>query len=229
LKPANPLLKAIRSLLTTREFPPLKPEGVRQWIRSRAAARGVELEPKAVDTLATTIRGDLRTMATELEKLALYCWGRTVRHEDVEELVSYAKEANIFAAVDAIMEGRPEKAIGEVHRLLESGSPPAYVLSMMARQVRLLILAKELKAQRVPYAEMGQRLGLRGYPLDKTLAQEQKLSPGRLVEIHRKLLEAGLSMRTLGIGEDIILDTLIAEVSLASVARPSRAVPRRRR
>ena len=210
---SNPLLSSIRGAVTVRTFPVPSAGELRQWIRARAATESIDIEPRAVDTLAATIGGDLRVMASELKKLSLYRWGQSIRHEDVEEMVSYSKEANIFAAVDAMLEGRPSVAIRLVHQLLQSGRPPAYILSMVARQVRLLILAKDLKAQAVPAAEQGRRLGLAGYPLKKTLEQERGFSVDRLAEVHHKLLEADLSIKTTGAPEELVLDLLIAEVA----------------
>jgi DNA polymerase-3 subunit delta len=213
LSNANPLLATIRPQVTVRTFPPPNPGELRQWIRGRATAEGIEIEPGAVDALADAIGGDLRVIAAEIQKLSLYRAGQAVRQEDVEEMVSYAKEANIFAAVDAVIEGRPGVAIGLVHRLLQSGRSPGQLLSMVARQVRLLILAKDLKARRVPHAEQGRRLGLAGYPLRKIMEQEPRFSGQRLAEIHRKLLEADLSIKSTGASEELVLDVLIAEVS----------------
>ena len=214
---SNPLLKAIRSCVKEREFRLPSSNELRQWIRNRATTEKIEIEPRAIDTLANTIGSDLRVIATELRKLALYCHGRAIRHEDVEELVSYAKEANIFAAVDNMIEGKPGIAIMQVHQMLQSGRPPSYILSMMARQVRLMILAKEIKTQRLPFAEQGRRLGLSGYPLTKTLNQAERFNASTLVDIHHALLEADLSMKTSGIDEGLVLDMLIAEVA----TRPS--------
>ncbi len=210
---SNPILKMIKPHAEVRTFGLPRPNDLRAWIRQRAESLAMQIEPRAIDTLAETIGNDLRVVANELEKLALYRSGETVRHEDVEEMVSYTREANIFAAVDAMLEGRPNVAIRLVHQLLTAGAPVQYLLVMMARQVRLLLLAKEIKAARVPPAEHGARLGLSGYPLRKTMQQESRFSHDRLVEIHRKLLEADLATKSLLIDEEIILDTLIADVA----------------
>ena len=226
---ANRLLAAIRPHATVRTFPRPDVGGLRQWIRNRAAAQGIEIEPRAVDTLADTVGSDLRTLAVELEKLAVYRRGRPIQEEDVRALVSYTREANIFAAVDAIMEGRPDAAMRQVHSLLQASSPPAYILAMLARQVRLLVLAKDLRARRVPSAEQGRRMGLHGYPLRKTLEQEGRFSAGQLVAIHRKLLEADVSMKTTGVDEELILDLLIADIASGSTGGPAMPVARPRR
>ena len=219
LSGSNPLLAAIRPNVTTRVFAAPGHGELRQWIRKRASADGVDIEPGAVDALADTIGGDLRAVANELQKLSLYRSGDTIKPKDVHALVSYSREANVFAAVDAVVERRPAPAMKQMHSLLESGKPVSYILTMLARQVRLLILAKELKGKRVATAELGKRLGLAGYPLRKTLDQEPRLSYEQLVGMHRKLLEADLSIKSQGVPEDLVLDTLIADLCAAQSYR----------
>ena len=222
---SNPLFAAIQPHATVRPFPLPDPRSLTQWITSRAATSGIEIEPRAVDTLARTIGSDLRVIASELEKLSLFRSGAPVRHEDVVAMVSYTRDANIFAAVDAILEGRAADAVRMAHQILEAGRSTTYLLAMLARQLRLLILAKDLKAQGLRAGELGPRIGLSGYPLRKTLDQEQRFTSQRLVQLHRMLLEADLSIKSSGLDEDVVVDLLVAE--LASAA-PQRPVARRR-
>ena len=83
---------------------------------------------------------------------------------------------------------------------------------MIARQVRFLLLAKELMEQKVPAADMGRRLELSGYPLRKTMEQAPRLTKQRLMDMHRKLLEADLSVKTGPMDEQLVLDILVAEL-----------------
>ena len=209
----NRLLTRVASLADVRTFPAPNPADLRGWISGRAAEKGAEIDRDAVSTLAETVGGNLQTLDAELEKLATYRAGQAIRREDVEELVSYTKEANIFATVDAMIEGRTGPAIRQAHQLLDAGRPAVYLLTMIARQVRLLLLAKELRAQKVPQAEMGSRLGLSGYPLRKTLDQERRFTMEGLTHIHGKLLESDISIKTTGADEQLVLDLLIAEIS----------------
>lgn len=220
LSAGNPLLKAVRPLAQAHTFPLPSARELPQWIRQRAAKLGVNVEPKAVSTLAETIGSDTRVIDNELQKLALYRMSQPVRQEDVEEMVSYAKEASIFAAVDAVLEGRAGAAIRMIQQILDAGRPPVYIITMIARQVRLLILAKELKAQRLQQAEIGRRLSLSGYPLTKTLEQEGRFTHQRLADIHRKLLEADLAIKSGGASdEQMALDMFIVELAAGNSAR----------
>ena len=210
----NSLLAKVRPLAEVKTFPLPTGRALQQWIRERSAKREVEIDPRAVAVLAEAVGTNLRVLDLELQKLSLRCWGRRAMIEDVEELVAYAKEASIFAAVDAAIEGRPGAAIRLVHQLLDSGRPAAYVLTMIARQVRLLLLAKDLKAQGVTPGQMGGRLSLSGYPLRKTLEQESRLSHERLAAIHRRLLETDVSIKTGELDEQVAMDLLVAEMAM---------------
>ena len=58
----------------------------------------------------------------------------------------------------------------QVFHCLDGGQPATYVITMIGRQVRLLLLAKEMRAQRVTPREMGQRLKLRGFAVGRAFA-----------------------------------------------------------
>ena len=218
LSERNPLLAALRPLAEISTFPLPTGPRLRGWIRSRAATYGVEIEPPAVEALAEAVGSNTRMLDAELRKLALYRWGGAIGRQDVEEMVAHSREANIFAAVDAVLEGRTGVAIRQVHQLLEAGRPPSYVLVMIARQVRFLLLAKDLRGRGVPEGELGSRLSLSGFPLRKTLEQEGKFGHASLAHIHHKLLETDVSVKRGELDDQLALDVLIAELTTASAS-----------
>ena len=211
----NPLLRKLRPLVNHRSFPLLKGEELRQWIRRRAASQEMVIEPGGVNALADTIGGDLRVISQELEKLFLYRWGETIRDEDVQFAVSYVREANIFATVDAVIEGRAGAAMRLVHQHLESGGAPGQILNMIVRQVRFLLLANDMRQRGVGPAEIGKALSLSGFPLRKTLEQERQFTHEQLAWIHRKLLEADESIKTGEADEQVAIEMLTAELAAA--------------
>ena len=214
LSAGNPLLSAVRSLAEVHTFPLPSGRELLRWIQERARKHGIEIEPKAISTLADTIGRNVRVIDSELHKLALYAWGRPINHEDVSELVSYAREANVFAAVDAVIEARPGDAIRMMQKILDDGRPASYLITMVARQVRFLILAKDLKAGGMNQTDIGRRLSISGYPLTKTLEQERRFTHEQLVGIHRRLLDADISIKTGKSNEQSALEMLIADVAL---------------
>ena len=218
----NPLLSAIRPLAQVHEFRLPSVRDMPGWVRQRANRLGAAIEPSAISALVDAIGNDTRLIDMELQKLAIYrSAGRSdgmIRRQDVEAMVSYVREANIFAAVDAALEGRAGFALRLAHQLLAEGRSSTYVITMLARQVRFLIVAKDMKSRGLQQDEIGRRLSIRGYPLTKTMQQEGRFSAERLAEIHRKLLEADLSIKTGAADEEMALDALI--VGLSDPSRP---------
>ena len=220
----NPLFKAMRARAEIHRFALPAPRDMPDWIRARAEKLSAPIQPAAIAALSDAIGNDTRVVDMELRKLALYRSGETIRRQDVEAMVSYAREASVFAAVDAALEGRAAAALRLTHQLLDAGNHPTYLITMLARQVRFLILAKSLKAKGMQQAQIGGEMRLSGYPLTKTLQQEGRFTAQRLADIHRRLLEADLSIKTGASDEQLALDTLII-----ALAAPTAAQPRRRR
>ncbi len=213
IKNSNPLLRQLSPRAEARSFPLLKNEGLRQWVRRGVAEQGASISPEAVDLLAKLVGGNLWIMSNEISKLALFASGRRIEVEDIKAVVSSAQETSVFAMVDAILDFRAGVAEQLVEELLERGASPAYLLVMLARQVRLIVQAGELRRQRRPEVEIQDRLGLASeFALRKTLDQAQRYPLERLREVYNKLLETDLSIKTGKYEGGLALNLLIAEL-----------------
>ena len=211
----NSLLKALRPVAKVEHCRLPRERDMQMWIRQRAHSLGVKIEPKAVVDLVSAIGNNTRMMASEMEKLTIYRDGQEIRHQDVASLVPAAREANIFNMVDAAIEGNAGRAIQLAHDLIDEGTHPMVILSMVARQVRLLLLAKDMVGSNLDQDSIGRKLSLSGYPLSKTLQQQRKFSQEQLEQMHEHLVVTDLSIKTGAADEDIAIDSLI--LNLASI------------
>ena len=168
----------------------------------------------AVARIGWLAGSDLRLLDQEIRKLSLFAGDRAVTSADVDTMVPEAREASIFAAVDAVLERRPAVAMKLLHSLLSGGSSVQYILSMLARQVRLLILTVELRQQGLPQEELGKRVGLTNrFALDKTMRQSASFGIGHLANIHRRLLAADLAIKQGEMDERLAVEILVGELS----------------
>jgi DNA polymerase-3 subunit delta len=213
LKNGNPLLKQLSPRAKVMSFPLLKEEGLRQWVRRGVAEQEATISPEAVDLLAKLVGGNLWVMTSEINKLALFTSGRRIEVEDIKALVSSAQETSVFAMVDAILDFKVGVAEQLLEQLLERGASAAYLLVMLARQVRLIVQARELRRQRRAEPEIQDRLGLPSeFALRKTLDQAQRYPLERLKEVYNKLLETDLAIKTGKYEGELALNLLIAEL-----------------
>jgi len=213
VKSHNPLLKKLAPLTEVRTFPLLRGRDLKAWIQQRVRGEGGDITPQAVNLLAELIGGDLWAMNGEIQKLLLYSQGRPIGEDDVRQLVSYVQEANIFALVDAVAEGRTELAQRILHRLYDEGVAPTYILVMITRQFRLIALAKDLP-RGLSRLQIQDRLGLKSnYSLDKTLKQAKLYDFEGVKRAYDKLLETDLAIKTGKYSDKLALELLVTELA----------------
>jgi len=213
----NPLLTKLSPLAKVKTFLLLRGRSLRTWIQQRVTEGGGNITPQAVSLLAELIGGNLWAMSNEIDKLLLYSRGHTIDEDYVTKLVSHAQEANIFALVDAILEGRTKTAQSILHRLYQEGTSPIYVLAMITRQFRLIALTKDLDSN-LSRLQIQNKLRLTSsYGLDKTLTQAKLYDFEHIKQAYSKLLETDLAIKTGKYNDQLALELLVADLCHAFV------------
>jgi len=210
---SNPLVKALSPVADkVLQLSEMKGRELTAWIKDHTVKNGARISPAAVILLADYIGGDLWSLSGELNKLMTYCQDREISETDVREITSFAREENIFALVDAVLEGRIKEAQLMLHRMLLYGTAPQQILSMIERQLTIILRVKEL-SQGKPQQEIRERLGLHPkYPLDKTLKQSRTFTPARLRKTFHALLDTDVAIKTGKYEDNLALDLLVIEL-----------------
>jgi DNA polymerase III subunit delta len=192
-----------------RLFAPPKDRDLPTWIRHQVQARGGLISTEAVTILAALVGSDLRVLDQEIEKLLLYADGRQVTSEDVQALVSRARETNIFDLVDCVGRREADRALRLLHHMLDEEAAPLYLLTMLARQMRILIQVSELRDQGLDPKEIATRLKLHPYVVEKGLAQARNFSMAQLEAAYERLVETDWAIKTGQSEEMLALDLLL--------------------
>jgi DNA polymerase-3 subunit delta len=183
------------------------------WIRQRTREKGGEIDHQAANLLAQLVGRDLRMLDQEIEKLLLYADGRPVASDDVKTLVSRVRETSIFDLVDSAGRRESDAALRLLHRLLDDGEAPLYLLAMLARQIRILIQVSELRDRGLTQKQITDRLKLHPFVVQKGLAQSRNFSMTQLEAAHRLLVETDWSIKTGKMENVMALDLLVVELA----------------
>ena len=179
------------------------------------AAKGASISPAAIRCLADHVGNNLWTLDREIEKLALYTAERCIDENDVKELVSKVREANIFSAVDAILDGKPDAAFRLLHQLRQDGREATSIIALIGRQLRLMALARDLYERGVPQRDWGSRLGIASrFALRKTIEQSRRYSWIDLNLRFQQLLETDLSLKQGRVEPDLALEIMVGDLAL---------------
>jgi DNA polymerase-3 subunit delta len=106
---------------------------------------GKKLSPTAWIALGKKTGFELRRSLTELEKLIFFVGERgTVEEKDIEEVVGKTREDSIFDLTTALSEKNQLAALAALRALLDQGTHHLIILSMIVREIRLLLQARIL-------------------------------------------------------------------------------------
>jgi len=184
------------------------------WLQARARAQNIVIDGAAVAMLCNFVGANLRQLDSELEKLALYADGRPITVQDVRTMVADVSEELIWNLTDALSQRQSAKAMHALRELRRNDQNPIYLLTMIARQYRMLIEIKSLLATGQNNAfEVAKQLGYGAYPVQKALPLAHQYTFEELEDILERLLEVDMAMKT-GADQDTELDLLIAELSV---------------
>jgi DNA polymerase-3 subunit delta len=180
------------------------------WLTKRCETMGGTIEHQAAHLLSELVANDSRLADRELEKLLDYVnRDRAIRVQDVEQLTPFHGQSNVFAMVDAVGQRDGKQVFTHLRRLLED-HPPRYAFSMIIRQFRLLIMAREAldsntdprKVMKVP-----------DFVADKVSSQARNFSLPDLERIYHKLLDIDLASKSGRTDLEVALDSLLASLT----------------
>lgn len=179
------------------EFSLLKPVELIRWLEQQARQGNRGIRRQAAEELVHRCRGSLMLLSKEIEKLINYTApGETITLADIDDLVPARTEDSIFAVVDAIGERQWAKAAGGIRDLVLNREQPHYILAMIARQFRLILLAGQLKKEGCPGGELVARLGVHPFVAKKVQEQGKNFSDQQLLKILESLQEVDVSIKT---------------------------------
>ena len=213
LKDTNVLLKGLRDVARVQQFPPLQERAIPEWVRRRAEEAGAQVTPRAAALLARLVGKNLWTLASEVEKLALYCADRRIEEADVQALASAAREASVFELVDAVFEGKHARAETLVESLLGAGESATGLIMMLHRQLRLILLCREMQRANAPDAAIQSRLGLAwDFQLRIVKQQARRFTRPQIEAAYHRLLVADQDIKTGVYDPDLVLNMLVVEL-----------------
>lgn len=223
LSPTNPLLKWAAAQPAPQGQPDVagrvhlfalpKDADLPKWIARRAQQKGGTIDRGAADLMAALIGADLRLIDQEIDKLLLYNPGETITTEAVQLLVTRAREAGIFDLVDSVGLRQTARALKLLHSMLADLAEPLYLLSMLARQIRILLQVKELGDQGLSKPQIASQLKLHPYVVEKGMNQARRFTMSQLESAHDHLVATDWQIKTGQIDDILALDTLIVNLT----------------
>ncbi len=208
LKTFKVLIKNCKS----QEFKLLESKGLKVWAQKELEKYQQKINVDALDLLLTYVGNDLWRLSNEINKLANFKKGLTIKKDDVELQVRPKIETDIFKTIDALSAKNKKQAFLFLQKHLDDGDEPLYLLSMIAYQFRNLLIVKELAQKGLMYNSIVEKSGLHPFVVKKNYFACQQFSLEELKNIYRKIFKIDSDIKKGKIESETALYLLVSQI-----------------
>ncbi|MHB1317780.1 MAG: DNA polymerase III subunit delta [Anaerolineae bacterium] len=220
------VLKALSALPNAfvREFARLNPNRreeaarLRQWVSSRAHAKGLSIDPTAATALIESVGNDLRQLDSELEKLGgRVAYAREIRVDDVMALVTPNSTTRVYEMLDQLGMRSRSGALKGFHSLLASDPRYAdglYPLAMIVVRLSELLTIKDLaETQRLSEREVRSALKVEEWRYKRLSEQARLYAVEELTRLVHQALEIDKGLKSGTLDPILSLEMLLIEAT----------------
>ena len=198
------------------------------YVQHEASRLGIRLDYTTAKIFAERVGSDRGAIGRELQKLAIYCGpGASPKADDVTTVVTESYEAGIFQLVDYIGYGNTGKALDELADLMDRGAVAPYILTMIARQMRMIVQVREAVEDGVPSDDksLGAKLKINPFVVRKVLRQINSFGNYDYKKVLEYLMEADVRLKrgtmSSKVAGKLALEMLITQIAGMRISNPA--------
>ncbi|MCL2285893.1 MAG: DNA polymerase III subunit delta [Firmicutes bacterium] len=180
------------------------------WVTRLAKERGKILPPHAAHLLVQTVGTNMSAISREMDKLAAYCGENTeISPADIKEICTPTLESRIFDLTKAMGSGRVSDALAMYKNMLMLKESPIMILTMIIRQLRIILLSKCAKEKGMTVMQTAQQFNLRDFMVSEALEQGRRFTVDGLLSALEDCLETDVKIKTGLISPEFGVEMLI--------------------
>lgn len=171
------------------EYDELNKRTFASWLKDELKNNGLEIDPTAQKMLAEKTNYDPERCANEIKKLKL----------DPESDLRYVTdtlEKDIWGLIDAINHKDRIQSMEILENLYKQNNDPNFILSMLARNLRIMTLVKYLNEQGKSFKEICSILRIPPFTLPSILDSSKGYEWKNIQQIYKKLANLDQQIKT---------------------------------
>lgn len=166
------------------------------WLRQELEKQDMKIEQSVIRELAERTNWDPERCKNEIVKLKLNNPEKIIQKEDIEDLIPDTLEKEIWDLTDAINQEDKMKSVSILDRLSSQSTDANYILAMLARNLRLIYLVKNLSEEGKDSRTISSLLKIPPFTTPTLLKTSSKYSYEKIVFLYGKLSNLDFKMKT---------------------------------
>ena len=183
-----------------------------EWVNNSVKKRGGRITRDAIQVLLRNTAHNMQALSSEIEKLTAYTGiSGEINNDDIKSICTPVLETQIFDLVGAVGEKKPERALDIFNNMVLMKEQPLVVLTMIARQFRLVLQSKALSEKGCSNNEIANFLSIRGFVVTECLRHANGFKTEELIAALKDCLEADLNVKSGRMSDRLAVETLITK------------------
>lgn len=203
-------VKELKEQATVIDCMPLDEKSQPAEIRQMMKERNMQMEPKAFEWFCENAGFSSPSLASQLDKLALY--SSTLKLEDVRALTTVEPTHNVFKMTDALF-ARNRLKLLELYRIFRGQNmEPQAILGLLAGQIRFVYQVRVLMDQNLSKEQIMDRLNASSWRIWNTMRNASRFSAGQLLENLALLSHLDQAIKSGQMDKDTAFENFILQI-----------------
>ena len=193
---------------------PQTPQALVKWLIRQAKQKGVNLSAPIANQIISTCGNSMTNLYYEMEKLIGYAADtKNITADDVSEICIPNLEARIFSLTKAVGEGNTREALGQYGNLIKLKESPLMVLTMIIRQLRLILLCKLGLDRNIPRQKIAGDLKIRDFVVNEVASQGRRFSKEKLIALLQNCLDTDVKIKSGLVSDETGVEMLLVRAA----------------
>jgi len=209
----NRLYKAVSAAGTVCELNGLDERNLKVWAATQLAGEHKKIREQDLVYLFEKSGTDMELLSKELEKLIAYTGEReVVERADIDAICTTQVTSRVFAMIDELAAGRPDKAFRLYTDLLANREKPMSILFLLARHFNILLQMKEAQKQRQDNKTIAAAIGIPPFSVRKYQSQASGFTEEKLKNLLELCLQLETDVKSGTLHEQLAVELLLGTV-----------------
>ncbi len=202
------LFKELKKLAKSVKFEQLREHQLTAWVQKTTKEFGGRIDSSTANFLVERVGNNQWRLWNEIQKLVSY--NSLITSKSIILLAEPAFESSIFDMVEAIASGRTAEAVSLYLGLRNQKAQPLYILSMIAWQIRNLLVVKAASSSSENNISDAK---ISPFVVNKIRPLTNGIELDNIIKSYKSIQETDLKLKTTQTNPDIEMQQLILRVT----------------
>lgn len=203
-------LKFFKEKDEVRESLELNRRAFTAWAIEEAKRMDLTLSRELIYQIGASSNFDPERFINNLTKIKLY-GKEKIGAEEVSQILTNTFEHEIWDLIDSINSNKTDVVADILGKLIRQGVDPNYMIALVARNIRLLLMCKDLLTQGAEYRSIASTLRIPPFTVAPIAKKAKETDQSKLETIYRKIYNLDYEIKTGNIDPALGL-TLLATI-----------------